>query len=202
MQRVLKSMFGLFRSKNKYEQDAKAVYLRIMERLKAPVFYTDFGVPDSFDGRFEVQVLHAFIVIEGLWQAQMADQDTMAGRDLSLFNQALFDCIFKEMKMTLREIGVGDVGIPKHMQKMMKAFNGRMHVYDEAFKAHNVDAALDDALSRNVYGTVDEEIDQERVKILSRYVMNNVRHVSSLGFSACVEGNDLFLSAEGEKHYD
>lgn len=123
-------MFGLLKQRNPHEQPARDVYAQIAVASRAPVFYRELGVADSFEGRFDLLALHLFMVME-------------ASGD-EAFNQALFDEAFGHMELALRELSIGDIGIPKHMQKMMKAFNGRMHAYSEG--------EMGEALKRNLYG--------------------------------------------------
>ena len=127
-------MLEPLKKKNLYAQAAEAAYAAMLEHIRKPAFYKDYGVPDTFDGRFELLVLHAFLVIE------------RAGSEGQEFAQALFDVLFADMDQTLREIGIGDMGVPKHMRRMMKAFNGRMHAYHAG--------PLGTALGRNLYGTL------------------------------------------------
>ena len=172
-------MFGLLKKKNPYEQDAFDVYERIMAHIREPALYTRFNVPDTFDGRYELLLVHAFMVIEVL-----REKDEQGAVQ---FNQALFDRIFIQMKITLREIGVGDVGIPKHMQKMMKAFNGRMYSYAEALDTD----LLGPVLLRNLYGTVDapQEKDPEA---FAGYVKANVEALRGQDFTAIIDNETLF----------
>lgn len=93
------------------------------------------------DGRFDLLCLHVFLLIERL------EQFGQAGHKVG---QAVFDRMFSNVALTLREIGIGDLGVPKHMNKMMKAFNGRVHAYHEAI-ASGETAALQLAVSRNVF---------------------------------------------------
>lgn len=172
-------MFGLLKKKNLYEQDAYDVYERIMQHIREPELYTKFNIPDTFDGRFELLLAHAFMVIEILHE-----KDSAAATD---FNQALFDRIFIQMKITLREIGVGDVGIPKHMQKMMKAFNGRMHNYADALDAD----MLKTALLRNLYGTVMEP-PVEDVEAFADYMKANIEVLRAQDFAAIIDNEQLF----------
>lgn len=172
-------MFGLLRKKNPYQSDAYAVYERMMQHSRSPVFYQDMGVPDSFDGRYDLLVVHAYLLFEVLNEK---DSDNAAA-----FNQALFDQIFKHMKVTLREIGVGDVGIPKHMQKMMKAFNGRMHSYSEALQSGD----LDGVLIRNVYGTIDEP-DLQDVEKMADYIRSSLERLRKKEFDEIITGEELF----------
>ena len=172
-------MFGLLKKKKPYQDEAYDVYARIMDHITNPVFYTKMGVEDTFDGRFDMLVVHSFMVFDTL--------HTKDQQGASSFNQALFDQIFNHMHVTLREIGVGDVGIPKHQQKMMKAFNGRMHSYQEALDTDN----LDEALIRNLYGTV-EEPDLKSVKVFAKYMKKNVKRLRDFSFDDVLTAQDLF----------
>lgn len=171
-------MFGLLKKQNSYEQDAHAVYERMMKQVSEPHFYENLSVPDSFDGRFDMLIVHAFMLIEVLREKD----EQLAGP----FNQFLFDEIFRHMKITLREIGVGDVGIPKHMQKMMKAFNGRMHSYAEALNAGD----LETVLRRNLYGTVD--VSESDVKSFANYMYANIERLRGFDFGAIIGLDVLF----------
>jgi hypothetical protein len=55
------------------------------------------------------------------------------------------------MENNLREMGVGDLSIPKKIKAMMRAFNGRVHAYRVA----QMDGTLAEVIRRNVYGTVE-----------------------------------------------
>ncbi len=167
-------MFALLKSKNPYEQNARAVYAKALEHIRKPQFYTAFGVPDTFDGRFDVLLVHVFMVMEAVGYGNPKADD---------FNQALFDVTFADMDQTMREMGIGDMGIPKHMRKMMKAFNGRMHAYQGAFK----DGGLEEALRRNLYGTIDT-VDAGTVEKFSSYFKDNMGVLKALGFDALVSG--------------
>lgn len=155
-------MFGFFTQNNKRNKQAKAVYDRIAAEARQPVFYAEMGVPDSMDGRFDMLILHCFMVGR---QAEY-QKDTK-------FQQALFDQMFKAMDPSLRELGIGDLGVPKHMKRMMKAFNGRTHAYTQAIDSGD-DGQLFEALKRNVYGTM-ESLDDKKIKALQSYVMDYMK---------------------------
>ena len=146
-------MFALFKPKNKYRQAASDVYAAALLHSLKPVFYEEYGVPDSFGGRFELLVLHLFMVIERGVSEERED-----------FNQELFDVTFANMDQTLREMGIGDMGVPKRQKKMMTAFNGRMHAYTDAIK----EGALKEALKRNLYGSV-EDVSEDVVEKMAQY---------------------------------
>jgi cytochrome b pre-mRNA-processing protein 3 len=92
--------------------------------------------------------------------------------------QALFDVFFKNIDKNLREMGIGDLGVPKHMKRMMQGFNGRANEYEKAV-AENDHASLQQAVIRNIYGTV-ENPDPEVVALMALYIQENVV-IDSLG---------------------
>ena len=147
-------MLSMFKTKNPYAQAAHDVYAQCLSHARQPVFYQDLAVPDTFDGRFDLLLLHVYLILQ-----RMLDENEI---EAEAFNQALFDEIFKDMDQTLREMGIGDMGVPKHMRKMMKAFNGRMHAYAEAMEQGD----LKEALRKNLYGTVDDVDDSVLVKMV------------------------------------
>jgi cytochrome b pre-mRNA-processing protein 3 len=99
-------------------------------------------VPDSVNGRFEMVVLHAILVLRRL--------DGEA-RPIRRLGQALFDMFCQDMDASLREMGVGDLGVPREMRRMGEAFFGRKAAYEAALAARD-EGALVTALARNVFG--------------------------------------------------
>ncbi len=97
------------------------------------------------------------------------------------FNQAVFDACFADMDQTLREMGAGDMSVPKHMRRMMKGFNGRMHAYEEAYDDK---AAFEEVLRRNVFAG-DAEAD---VKPLAGYVRKMIKSLTKRGAADIMNG--------------
>lgn len=123
-----------------------------------PQFYAEYGVPDSLDGRFEMLVLHTFLLIRRL------KREEEAGRHLI---QSILDLMFADMDGSLREMGVGDLGVEKRVKAMARAFFGHAAAYDEAL-ASTDEATLVNALERNLYGTVSVAADV--IAIMADYV--------------------------------
>jgi cytochrome b pre-mRNA-processing protein 3 len=67
------------------------------------------------------------------------------------FAQQLFDRFCEDMDDNFREMGVGDLAVPKEMRAVGEAFYGRVRAYEAALAADD-DRALAAALSRNVFG--------------------------------------------------
>lgn len=133
--------FNWLKHRTARKQAAAGLYQSARSQSRHPVFYANWGVADTMDGRFDVLSLHVALLMARL--GQMGKQ----GQKLA---QAVFDEMFRDIDQTLRETGVGDLGVPKHMAKMMKAFNGRAHAYAAAMGKDD-NAALETAIARNVY---------------------------------------------------
>lgn len=130
---------------NPQEEFARALYVAIVAQARQPVFYARLGVPDSVDGRFELLLLHCFLVLRRL-RAARAETAELA--------QTLFDTLIYDMDQSIRESGVGDLKVGPKLQQMAEAFYGRIKAYDEGFDAEG-DAVLEAALRRNLYGTAE-----------------------------------------------
>lgn len=137
---MLARIFSLFAGK---PPDARAValYSGIVAQSRQAGFYRDHGVPDSLDGRFDMVVLHSFLVMRRLRRI---------GTEAEQLSQQLFDLMFADMDSNLREIGVGDLSVGKKVKTMAQAFYGRVESYEAALQASD-DAALREALARNLY---------------------------------------------------
>ena len=120
----------------------RALYGTIVAQARSPVFYRSYGVPDTVSARIDMIMLHLVLVLRRL-RAQMPD-GRPAGQDL-------FDLFCQDMDDNFREMGVGDLAVPKEMRRIGEAFYGRAQVYDRALDEGDIDA-LAAALERNVFG--------------------------------------------------
>ena len=100
----------------------EAIYGMIVTQAREPLFYRALGVPDTVNGRFDLLLLHLWLVLRRLKSVE-------GGAALS---QALFDHFCNDMDDNLREMGVGDLTVPKRMQAFGEAFYGRTAAYDLA----------------------------------------------------------------------
>ena len=155
------------------------IYRIIVDQARQPRFYTDFGVPDTVDGRFEMVTLHAFLVIRRLKGASESSSDAA---------QALFDLMFEDMDVSLREMGAGDMGIGKRVKAMVQAFYGRIASYEAGLAGD--DEALEAALLRNVFATA--ESGEAPVAELARYLRTQAAHMATLDLQDVERGKFVF----------
>ncbi len=125
--------------KARHERVGFQLYGAAVAAARDPVLYADLGVPDTVDGRFDVIGLHVFLLIQRL------NRDAEPGPSLA---QAVFDAMFLDMDINLREMGVGDMSVGKRNRAMWEAFHGRAAAY--AAEWSNPDA-LEAAIARNVW---------------------------------------------------
>jgi cytochrome b pre-mRNA-processing protein 3 len=116
----------------------EAIYGMIVAQAREPLFYQELGVADTVNGRFDLLLLHLWMVLRHL-------RGLPGGVELS---QAVFDHFCADMDANLREMAVGDLKVPKEMQKLAEAFYGRAAAYDMALSDNS--EALARAIDRNV----------------------------------------------------
>lgn len=122
---------------------AASLYRAVVAQARQPVFYAAYGVPDTLDGRFELIALHMFLVLHRL---KSGDEPA---RQLA---QELFDTMFADMDRSLREMGVGDLGVGRRVRAMGEALYGRIAAYEAGLEGD--DSVLTAGLRRNLYGTL------------------------------------------------
>jgi cytochrome b pre-mRNA-processing protein 3 len=125
------------------------LYGAIVAQARQPAFYTGYGVPDTVEGRFDLLVLHLVLVL-----AQIGPPIGQGGRQAAgaahAIGQRLFDAFCRDLDDNLREMGVGDLAVPKRMRGFAEAFYGRQTAYLAAL-AGSDQRELENALARNIY---------------------------------------------------
>lgn len=125
-------MFSLFKRK---ALGTEQLYKQILEQARNPILYEAFNVPDTPIGRFQMIILHACPVMMSL-----------SAQNKNVQTQLLFDTILQDVEYSMREIGVGDLAVPKKMKRYMQDFNGILQAHSEP------DADHADITRRNVFG--------------------------------------------------
>ncbi len=159
-----------------------SLYGMIVAQARQPAFYADYGVPDTVQGRFDLIVLHLVLLLRRFDRA--GDQ----GR---LFGQRLFDAFCRDLDGNLREMGIGDLAVPKHMQRFGEAFYGRQAAYLGALDAPDP-RDFENALARNIL----EGGASERAAELARYAYAAVRELDAQEEGALLRGELAFPSPE------
>ena len=136
-------IFPLFR-RNRRPDTISVLYGMIVAQARSPAFYRAYAVADTVNGRFDILLLHVALVVHRLMREE-------AGKPMA---QALFDRFCTDMDDNLREIGIGDLSVPRQMKRVGEAFYGRAQAYQAALLADD-DQALIETVRRNVDGGPD-----------------------------------------------
>ncbi len=180
-------LFSLFGGSSMKEPAAK-LYVTLVEQARMPGFYLECGVPDTVDGRFDMVVLHVFLVLRRLKRGQEDSTDLA---------QALFDIMFADMDQNLREMGVGDLGVGKRIKTMADAFYGRVAAYEAGLDGD--DGVLADALGRNLFRKTTPA--PENVASLVRYMRRETAGLDAMAFERLLAGEVGFGSPPGPGQY-
>lgn len=179
----------------KRNEAAKKIYNAVVEQSRQPVFYDTLKVPDTFTGRFEMVALHMSLIIDRLYNEQ-----TDSRPEASTLAQAVFDEMFATLDLTIRELGVGDVGVPKHMKRMMKALKGRAQAYIQGY--HHSQEALGEALRRNLFATVQEDLPQPAIDAMMAYMSVLIQSLRVQDFEKISVGDIAFPTIRIETRQD
>jgi len=142
------------------------LYGTIVAQARAPAFYQLYGVPDTVNGRLEMIMLHTVLFLRRL--------EGEAG-PIRQFGQSLFDQFCRDMDDNMREMGVGDLAVPRRMRRVGEAFYGRQAAYRTALDAPG-DDRLAAVLQRNVFAGGTHRAEAHR---LAAYVREAERRLAA-----------------------
>jgi cytochrome b pre-mRNA-processing protein 3 len=138
-------LVGFLRKRDKHERSAFQLYGSAVAAARDPYLYQTLGVPDTLDGRFDAIVLYVFLIVRRL------GSESEPGPTLA---QAVFDAMFLDMDINLREMGVSDLSVGKRNRAMWEAFHGRSAAYAGSWDDK---AALAAALGKNFWRGADPQ---------------------------------------------
>ena len=179
---MFQSLFKTRKTRNRKVVDS--LYRQIVAASRQPFFYSEWGVPDTPLGRFEMISLHMFLFLHRLKESDDA---------LRSVAQDVTDTFFTDVDHSLRELGIGDIGVPKRMKKLARMFYGRADAYGRALEAEDR-KALEAALCRNIKP---EEDNWPAAAALSSYIMSADHELTMLDQGALLAGEVRFPQADG-----
>lgn len=135
-------MFARFRRARPDAGIPATLYGAIVAQARTEALYTDLGVPDTVEGRFEMVAAHIALLLRRLGRG---------GDTARAVGQEVFDVFCDEMDDALRALGVKDTSVGKRMRSLAEAYYGRSATYDAALAKGDA-AGLAAALRRTVYG--------------------------------------------------
>ena len=174
--------FGWFGRRRRKEEVVDALYAKAVAQARQPVFYAEREVPDTVDGRFDMLVLHVFLLLHRLGGE---------GREMKGVTQDLFDLMFADMDRSLREMGVSDMSVGKRVKEMARAFYGRVDAYEPVL---GDEEKLKEALARNLYRG--SAVSGAALAAMAHYIRTQAAALSALDVAQIVSpGQPCFAEA-------
>lgn len=127
----------------------------IVAEARDPRWYLAHSVPDTIDGRFDMVALVTALVMLRFEQEDMRQEGVW-----------LTERFVEDMDGSLREIGVGDLVVGKHVGNMVGALGGRLGAYRAALDADAGPGSLQSALARNILRAEPEGCDSDALAAL------------------------------------
>lgn len=127
----------LFTRKPDKREALRPLWHRVVEISREPEWYASCGVADTVAGRFDMITAVLSLVLLRL------ERDGECGAESAL----LTELFVADMDGQLRESGIGDIVVGKHIGKLMGALGGRLGAYRKALAG---EGSIDEAAKRNV----------------------------------------------------
>ena len=172
-------MLDWFTSRSRYRRKAEELYGAVVAAARQPALFSQGGIPDTPEGRFEAVALFLFLAVDRL-QREGADGERMG--------QRLIEVFVTDMDDNLREMGVGDLSVPKKVQRATNAFYERALAYRAGLKAADSDE-LAAALTQFVY----KGSPSARAGQLGHYVRNVAARLAQIPSVDASAGQLTFL---------
>lgn len=127
-----------FKARQSKQLQAAEIYGAVVTQARNPAFFAEAGVPDTPEGRFEVIVLHLYMLLERLRDVGEPGVEP---------SRMLIEHLVVDMDDQMREMGVGDLTVPKKVRRAARMLFERTEDYRAAL-AEPGNAALEAALGR------------------------------------------------------
>lgn len=179
---MFNQFFSQARKRNRAIADS--VYEQIVAAARQATPYSDWNVPDTPLGRFEMLSLHLFLFLHRIkGEGEAADA----------LGQELADAFFLDVDHSLRELGIGDMGIPKRMKTLSRMFYGRATSYGRAIDAGDADEFAA-ALLRNVRP---DQTEWRQARDLASYAIAAHHSLAAQDLGVLLAGKVEFPQAAG-----
>lgn len=155
----------------------------ITATARQPCFYTDYGVPDTVMGRFEMLSVVMILFL------QRTSKSSDSGKQMA---QEVVDAFFMDIDYSICELGVGDNSVPKRMKKLAGMFYGRLERYVRCLQHRDLEQ-LAIALAQNIHAA---DADHGEMAELARWMLENADHLGRIDEIVVETGMVSFLVPE------
>jgi len=176
-------MLTWLRARSRSGRTAAELYGSIVTAARREIFYSELGVPDTPDGRFAMLALHMYLVLERL-QEEGPEGQKLSRALVERFVTDIYDC--------MRELGVGDLTVPRKVKKAAGALYDWSAQFRQA-KTAGGETALADAVKRCL---LPPEADSRAPKVLATYICEEERRFREHPATALLAGKIAFSAVD------
>ena len=176
-------MLSAFFKRSSSITSPQQLYGSVMTQARSPEFFTNFGMPDTVIGRFDVLSLHIYLLAR-----RFREEGSPLAMDLS---QEVFDLYVYDVERALRELGIGDTSVPKKKKKMIRSFYGQIDDFDEA-----INIGDEQEISVKVHSRYLSETENANPQILTTYILKTEENLKEQSMKALLSGEVNWLSPE------
>jgi len=171
---MLQRLLGRLVARPKADLAPVLLYQATVAQARNPAFFGEFGFPDTVLGRLDVLHLHMFLLARRL--------GVRRDEALAMLSQHVFDRHVEALDTALRQLGVGDISVPKRKKRMVREFYGLIAALDRPFENPDVETVAD-AVGQRFHGGTRPDV----AHALARYLVSAAKALSA-------ESDEAFLA--------
>lgn len=159
---------------SKEGKKATKLYGSVVTQIRHPAFYTQYSVKDTMTGRYELLVLHLAIVLSVLRQYEDVNGPV---------SRRLVESFVTDMDDNMRELGVGDMSVPKRVKKASAGLLERSGDYISSLRNKNAQS-----LSQDIAQHFEFSPTEAAPQLLSQYCLVSHDQILEKAFSIIDKG--------------
>jgi cytochrome b pre-mRNA-processing protein 3 len=174
-------MFRWFAGRAARKDAAERIYDAIVAQSRNPAFYLRCGVPDTLSGRFDMLVIHMFVVLQIL---------KLGGREGQLLAQEIVEAFIREMDTMVRDLGVSDRNVPKEVRKIAQLFYGQLLAYSSAVQRGEAKGLANEVWKSFQSGEGSNP--SIGADTISNYMRQSIKNIQEMPLNMLLQGNIRF----------
>jgi len=181
-------MFRWFAGRAARKEAAEKIYDAIVAQSRNPGFYIRCSVPDTLSGRFDMLVIHMFVVLQIL---------KLGGREGQLLAQEIVEAFIREMDTMVRDLGVSDRNVPKEVRKIAQLFYGQLLAYSTALQRNDTRLASEVWKSFQSSEGGEQAVASESISV---YIQQSIKSIQEMPLNMLLLGNIRFPDIVGARN--
>jgi cytochrome b pre-mRNA-processing protein 3 len=182
-------MFRWFAGRAARKEAAEKIYDAIVAQSRNAAFYLKCGVPDTLSGRFDMLVIHMFVVLQIL---------KLGGREGQLLAQEIVEAFIREMDTIVRDLGVSDRNVPKEVRKIAQLFYGQLLAYSTALQRNDTKGLANEVWKSFQSGEGSNA--QIAADAISAYMRGAIKNIQEMPLNMLLQGNIRFPEIAGTRN--